>query len=152
MGGRRGLTSCCLSREEEIVLCKGTDIVEYGGKWKALFPLHTTIQHFIGPVKTCALKDSSAFSKASHPVTCTILEGTAKKTVTSSGMYHWEEWDSVWRDLIYKWWDSIMECILSLTFSPLIFIITVHSYTVSKNKTWSWLWFRSSAPYCKIQT
>ena len=24
-------------------------------------------------------------------------------------------------------------------------------YTVSKNKTWSWLWFRSSAPYCKIQ-
>ena len=24
-------------------------------------------------------------------------------------------------------------------------------YTVSKYKTWSWLWFRSSAPYCKIQ-
>ena len=25
-------------------------------------------------------------------------------------------------------------------------------YPVSKNKTWSWLWLRSSAPYCKIQT
>ena len=25
-------------------------------------------------------------------------------------------------------------------------------YTVSKNKTRSWLWLRSSAPYCKIQT
>ena len=25
-------------------------------------------------------------------------------------------------------------------------------YTVSKNKTWSWLWLRSRAPYCKIQT
>ena len=24
-------------------------------------------------------------------------------------------------------------------------------YTISKNKTWSWLWLRSSAPYCKIQ-
>ena len=24
-------------------------------------------------------------------------------------------------------------------------------YTVSKNKTWSWLWLRPSAPYCKIQ-
>ena len=24
-------------------------------------------------------------------------------------------------------------------------------YTVSKNKTGSWLWLRSSAPYCKIQ-
>ena len=24
-------------------------------------------------------------------------------------------------------------------------------YIVSKNKTWSWLWLRSSAPYCKIQ-
>ena len=24
-------------------------------------------------------------------------------------------------------------------------------YTVSKNKTWSWLWLRSWAPYCKIQ-
>ena len=24
-------------------------------------------------------------------------------------------------------------------------------YTVSKNKTWSWLWLRSSAPCCKIQ-
>ena len=24
-------------------------------------------------------------------------------------------------------------------------------YTVSKNKTWSWLWLRLSAPYCKIQ-
>ena len=24
-------------------------------------------------------------------------------------------------------------------------------FTVSKNKTWSWLWLRSSAPYCKIQ-
>ena len=23
--------------------------------------------------------------------------------------------------------------------------------TVSKNKTWSWLWLRSSAPFCKIQ-
>ena len=23
-------------------------------------------------------------------------------------------------------------------------------YTVSKNKTWSWLWLRSWAPYCKI--
>ena len=25
-------------------------------------------------------------------------------------------------------------------------------YTVSKNKTWSWLWFRSWTPYCQIQT
>ena len=25
-------------------------------------------------------------------------------------------------------------------------------YTVSKNKTWSWLWLRSWAPYCQIQT
>ena len=25
-------------------------------------------------------------------------------------------------------------------------------YTVSKNKTWSWLWFRSWTPYCKNQT
>ena len=25
------------------------------------------------------------------------------------------------------------------------------SSIVSKNKTWSWLWLRSSAPYCKIQ-
>ena len=25
-------------------------------------------------------------------------------------------------------------------------------YTISKNKTWSWLWLRSWAPYCKIQT
>ena len=24
-------------------------------------------------------------------------------------------------------------------------------YTVSKNRTWSWLWLRSSAPSCKIQ-
>ena len=24
-------------------------------------------------------------------------------------------------------------------------------YTVSKNKTWSWLWLRSWTPYCKIQ-
>ena len=24
-------------------------------------------------------------------------------------------------------------------------------YIVSKNKTWTWLWVRSSAPYCKIQ-
>ena len=24
-------------------------------------------------------------------------------------------------------------------------------YTVSKSKTWSWLWLRSWAPYCKIQ-
>ena len=24
-------------------------------------------------------------------------------------------------------------------------------YTISNNKTWSWLWLRSSAPYCKIQ-
>ena len=24
-------------------------------------------------------------------------------------------------------------------------------YTVSKNKMWSWLWLRPSAPYCKIQ-
>ena len=24
-------------------------------------------------------------------------------------------------------------------------------YTVSKNKTWNWLWLRSWAPYCKIQ-
>ena len=23
--------------------------------------------------------------------------------------------------------------------------------TLYKNKTWSWLWLRSSAPYCKIQ-
>ena len=23
-------------------------------------------------------------------------------------------------------------------------------YTLSKNKTWSWLWLRLSAPYCKI--
>ena len=73
------------------MLCEDTDVVEYGGKPKALFPLHITIEHFIGPVKTFALKDSSALSKASHPVTCTILEGTAKKTMTSSDMYHWEE-------------------------------------------------------------
>ena len=25
-------------------------------------------------------------------------------------------------------------------------------YTVSKNKTWSWLWLRSWTPYCQIQT
>ena len=25
-------------------------------------------------------------------------------------------------------------------------------YTVSKNKTWSWLWLRSCISYCKIQT
>ena len=25
-------------------------------------------------------------------------------------------------------------------------------YKVSKSKTWSWLWLRSWAPYCKIQT
>ena len=25
-------------------------------------------------------------------------------------------------------------------------------YKVRKNKTWSWLWLRSSAPYCKYQT
>jgi len=25
-------------------------------------------------------------------------------------------------------------------------------YTVSKNKSGSWLWLRSSAPYCQIQT
>ena len=24
-------------------------------------------------------------------------------------------------------------------------------YTISKNKTWNWLWLRSWAPYCKIQ-
>ena len=24
-------------------------------------------------------------------------------------------------------------------------------YTVSRNKTWSWLWLRASVPYCKIQ-
>ena len=24
-------------------------------------------------------------------------------------------------------------------------------YTVSKNKTWNWLWLRSWTPYCKIQ-
>ena len=24
-------------------------------------------------------------------------------------------------------------------------------YTVSRNKTWSWTWLRSSAPYCKIR-
>ena len=27
----------------------------------------------------------------------------------------------------------------------------IELYTVSKNKTWSWLWLRSSAAYCKIQ-
>ena len=33
------------------------------------YPLHTTTQHFVGPLNPVPGKDSFAFSKASNPVT-----------------------------------------------------------------------------------
>ena len=46
---------------------------------------------------------------------------------------------------ITRWWIPKSDSLYSLQPKMETF------YTVSKNKTWSWMWLRSWTPYCKIQ-
>lgn len=107
--------------EERLCFCEGTELWNTEGNGGHIL---STTQHFVGPLNPVPRKDSFAFSKASNPVTWVILEGIANYY-----SFFWyvsrEEWESVWRNLTYEWWGSTMGCILSLTLSLLIFIITV---------------------------